>query len=263
MSLANNTSTARPPDASENRLPPKERRKGPYPPAVTLSWRGGDKFRPHPLRRSYAVTARFVGKYGNDAFGASTAVSAAANAHVGALYYKDAFNPIGVKDFNDIRFMQLTTDAEETDELVTTLTTKEDAYVCFKNVQFSEREATLVAFRANAANSTTRVAVYLDGLYADAKVAESDNLPEGWNTTTLSIPPTTGTHTAYLVLLASGKVAFHSVWFGDATAMHSIEDAGHSRSSVVSFDSYDLSGRQLIEQRKGIFIVGGQKILVR
>ena len=199
----------------------------------------------------------------NDAFGASTAVSAAANAHVGAIYYKDAYRPIGVKDFNDIRYIQLTTDAAENDEPVTTLATKEDAYICFKNVQFADREATLVSFRANAANATTQVAVYLDGLTPECKVAESSKLPEGWNTTTLSIPPTTGTHTVYLVMLKAGKVAFHSVWFGDATAVHPLEDSGCSRSSDISSDGYDLSGRRQAEVRMGVFIVGGRKILVR
>ena len=205
----------------------------------------------------------------NDAFGASTAVSAAANAHVGTLFYKDAFSPIGVKDFNDIRYMQLTTDATETDELVTTVATKEDAYVCFKNVQFAEREATLVAFRAKATNTTTRVAVYLDGLAPDCKVAESDALPEGWNTVTLSIPPTTGTHSVYLVMLKSGKVAFHTVWFGDATAIHPIgEDAPApcpDASAGISSPSvcYDLGGRQLSESCKGVVIMDGRKVLVR
>lgn len=204
----------------------------------------------------------------NDAFGASTAVSAAANAHVGTLFYKDAFSPIGVKDFNDIRYMQLTTDAEETDELVTTMTNKEEAYVCFKNVQFGEREANLVAFRANASNATTCVAVYLDGLDANCKVAESDALPEGWNTITLPIPPTTGTHTVYLVMLKSGKVAFHSVWFGDATAIHPVGENAQSPFSDAraaaspSSVCYELSGRQLSEPCRGVVIVNGRKVLV-
>jgi len=193
----------------------------------------------------------------NDPFGASTAVSAAANAHVGTLYYKDAFSPIGVKDFNDIRYMQLSTDTAETDELVTTMTAKEDAYICFKNVQFGEREATLMSVRANAANATTRVAVYFDGLAPHCKVAESDNLPEGWNTTTLSIPPTTGTHTVYLLLLKSGKVAFRSVWFGDATKVPSLEET--SAPSAC----YDLGGCRQTEPRRGIAIINGQKVLVR
>ena len=196
----------------------------------------------------------------NDAFGASTAVSAAANAHVGTLYYKDAFSPIGVKDFNDIRYMQLATDATETDDFVTTYATKEDAYVCFKNVQFAEREATLVAFRANAANTMSRVAVYLDGLAPECKVAESDVLPEGWNTTTLPIPPTTGTHTVYWLVQKSGKVAFHAIWFGDATAARPLESAN---AAPQASSYYDLDGHRLSELRSGIVVMDGRKILVR
>jgi len=204
----------------------------------------------------------------NDAFGASTAVSAAANAHTGTLYYKDAFTPIGVEDFNEIQFMQLSADEEESQSPVTTVATKEGAYVCFKNVQFGEREATLVSVRANAANTTTSIAVYLDGLTSDCKVAESDTLPEGWNTITLPIPATSGTHTVYLVMLKSGKVSFRSVWFGDATTILPPSASSLSPSSLPA-PCYDMSGRLLPEPipgtspKKGIVIASGHKFLIQ
>jgi len=193
----------------------------------------------------------------NDPFGASTAVSAAANAHAGAIYYKDAFSPISVKDFNELQFMQLTADATEADGPFTTYASKEGAYVCFKNVQFAEREATLASLRVKAASTSSRVAVYLDRLAPDCLVATSDALPEGWSTVTLPIPPTAGTHAVYLVMPASGKVAFHSVWFGDAARIAPAVEA------VAAPAAFDLSGRMVEGGQKGIHIVDGRKVLVR
>lgn len=194
----------------------------------------------------------------NDPFGASTAVSAAANAHAGASYYKDAFGRTQVSDFNDIQFMQLSADVSEVDgRPFTTYATKEGAYICFKNVQFADREATQVTVGVMAANTSSRVAVYLDRLTPDCLLAESDALPEGWSTVTLPIPATTGTHAVYLVMPASGKVAFHSVWFGDATRITPAAEADAAPSA------FDLSGRMAGGGQKGILIVDGRKILVR
>ena len=197
----------------------------------------------------------------DDAFGASTAVSAAANAHVGVPYYKDAFKPIAMSDFNDIQFMQLSADGTETDSLVTTLATKEDSYVCFKNVVFDTREATLAFVRVNSAGSSAgRVALYLDGLTPSCKVAESDDLPAGWNTITLPLPATSGTHTVYLVVAKAGKVAFGNFWFGDATGLSPVTSGGAAESSPSRFD---MGGRLLPEPINGVNLVGGRKILIR
>ena len=197
----------------------------------------------------------------DDAFGASTAVSAAANAHVGVPYYKDAFRPIAVSDFNDIQFMQLTTDATETDGPVTTLATKEGAYVCYKNVVFGTREATTVSVRVNSAGTSVgRMALYLDGITPSCRVAESDDLAEGWNTITHPIPATSGTHTVYLVVTKAGKVAFGNVWFGDATGLAPLPADGEAETCPTRFD---LGGRFLTEPVRGINLVDGGKILIR
>lgn len=194
----------------------------------------------------------------NDAFGASTAVSAAANAHINAMFFKDAYATIPLEKFDDICFFMLTENDEE--GIVTTAATREGAYVGWKNVVFGSEGADLAVVRVNASNDKTRFAIAVDGWGSDCIVAVSDTLTQGWNTVNVPMPALTGTHAIYIVMQSGGKLALGDITFGTQTAVKPVQISEQlSTDGVV----YDLSGRVVDISTPGIHIVGGKKVLVR
>ena len=195
----------------------------------------------------------------DDAFGASTAVSAAANAHINALFNKDAFTVIPAEKFDDICFYQLTDD--KTQGTVTTTSSREGAYVGWKNVEFGTEGADMAVVRAYAGNAKTRFAVAVDGWTEECYVAQSDTLPEGWNTASVAMPLLTGTHTIYIVMQGGGKLAVGDISFSQQTAVTPLseEEQPAAETTVV----YDLTGRVADLSAPGIRIVGGKKVLCK
>ena len=191
----------------------------------------------------------------NDAFGASTAMSAAVNAHINALFHKDAYEELPVDAFDDICFFMLTEDKEE--GTVTSPSTREGAFVGWKNVQFGSEGADVAVVRVKAENDKSRFAIAVDGWGSDCIVALSDTLPEGWNTIAVPVPLLTGTHSIYIVMQSGSKMSLGGVSFDKQTlvAPYDEEEYGLPAANVV----YDLNGRVADIHTPGIRIVNGRK----
>lgn len=192
----------------------------------------------------------------NDAFGASTAVSAAANAHINAMFKKDAYTVIPVEKFDDIRFFMLTDDKEQ--GTVTTVATREGAYVGWKNVNFGSEGADVAEVYVKAENDKSRFALCLDGWGSNCVVAMSDTLEQEWHTYSLPVPCITGTHTVYVVMESGSKIALGDISFGNRTSVEPQQTPEQSDPAI-----YDLSGRVADLATPGIRIVKGKKVWVR
>lgn len=195
----------------------------------------------------------------NDAFGASTAVSAAANAHINAMFHKDAFSGIPLNKFDDIRFFMLTDDKEQ--GIVTSESTREGAFVGWKNVAFGSDGADLAVVRAYAGNAKSRFAIAVDGWGTDCIVAMSDTLPEGWNTISVPMPNLTGMHAVYIVMQSGAKLALGDITFGTQTVVKPFDECNQLLDDASI--AYDLNGRMADVTTPGIRIVGGKKRLIR
>ena len=194
----------------------------------------------------------------DDAFGASTAVSAAANAHINAMFHKDAFSTIPLEKFDDICFFMLTNDEEQ--GTVTTAATREGAYVGWKNVDFGSAGADMAAVRVNAQNDKTTFALAVDGWGSNHTVALSDTLQQGWNTVLVPMPLLTGTHAIYVVMQTGGKMSLGDIIFGTQTIVRPLAPTDQPAATGIA---YDLGGRVADISSPGIRIVDGKKVMIR
>ncbi len=154
----------------------------------------------------------------NDAFGGSTAVSAAFNAHINRVFQKDAFSEIGAAAFDDIQFTQISdtqTDGQTPETVGNALT---NGYLCFKNVSFGSNVASHLLVRAYAGKSRSRIVVYVDSLADNCKIATSAFLKsKTWADYDLTLDSClTGTHDIYVQFVNTG-IQFHYMRFTSAS----------------------------------------------
>lgn len=192
-------------------------------------------------------------------FSASTAVSVAFNAHVNRLFNKPAFEPISVKFFDDIRGLQLQSDAAE--GTVTTASIA-NAHLGFRNVDFGSDKATAIGLRVNATSSRSRIVVYVDSIAESQLIARSELLEREWTDIALDLSQElTGKHTIFLAFEGTG-VQIASFRFASMTNGIEATEVGtrDEQSSAV----YDLQGRRVnATSNKGLYIRNGKKYLIK
>ena len=86
----------------------------------------------------------------NDAFGSSTAVSVAFNAHVNRQFCKSAASGLEARYFDELQFTQLDDVLADGDTPNTTPTALSNGHVCFRNVDFGEEGLNKAIVRINA-----------------------------------------------------------------------------------------------------------------
>ncbi len=196
--------------------------------------------------------------FSNDAFGASTAVSVAFNAHVNRLFTKDAYDYIYAQYFDDIQFMQLSaTHDDDADSANTTAAT--DGYIAFTNVVFGSTSATAALLRAATTGATGSVHIYLDTISPAMLIGTVPVSATTWDTYTIDITPTTGTHTVYLVPAGDGGVQMRFLRFTNSS--DGIQPLARQQERPAPQGTYNLLGQALPHTMKGINIVNGKKVV--
>lgn len=197
-----------------------------------LSWIGKNAFHAFQNRNSAGVTwSKWLTKTAenfkdgdaditNDAFGASTAVSAAANAHVNALFHKNAYAIVGVEHFDDIKWMQISGVSTSSNAYQTTFGLK-DSYIAFKNVDFENNVADLLHVYLCANTSRAKIAVYVDSVTETSRIGISDGfVSREWSNVSIKTIPVSGVHTLYLVVQGSGGVSISNFSFSSTRFLY-------------------------------------------
>ncbi len=199
--------------------------------------------------------------FSDDAFGASTAVSVAFNAHVNRKFFKSAFSSLKAELFDDIKFMQLSaTEDDVAGERNTTRAT--GGYIAFANVDFGDEAATQALLRLYSVNEASAYYLYVDKVSENSKIGSLTTMSAGWNTYSIDITPTTGTHTVYAVPESTNGVMFRYVRFTNSSdGIEKVESAKETPSAKKG--TYNLLGQRLSIPIKGINIIDGRKVLVR
>lgn len=192
----------------------------------------------------------------NDAFGASTAVSVAFNAHVNRQFNKSAADGLDAIYFDDIRFMQLDDDMADGNTPNTTPSALTNGYICFRNVDFGNEGLNNAIARVNATASRSYLKLYVDSISDESFLGRSEGfLPKAWQDVTIkSSRPVTGVHDVYVQVSGTG-VQFHNIHFtGDGsginTALTSRKNPMSLAGPVLNIEcdqestlkSYDLAG---------------------
>lgn len=218
-----------------------------------------------------------------EAFGNSTCLSAAFNAHLGVVDQHNAYEPIQAEHFNFIKSANIA-DAGNTDDGTGMASGMKNAnYVGYKNVDFGTDSAKYVTIRASYSRITAKLNVYLDApndeegtllcTLAGDEEGASTNI---WDTFTKTLNvPVSGIHNIYMVATGTSNVKLFSVnWFqflSDAV-IDGIATVHNSQSTIHNNAVYDLSGRRILNSQpstsnsqlnKGIYIINGKKILVK
>lgn len=159
----------------------------------------------------------------NDAFGSSTAVSVAFNAHVNRQFSKNAIDGLEAINFDDIRFTQLADDKEDGNTPNTTPSAVKDGYVCFRNVDFGSQGLDKAIVRVNATAGRSYVKVYTDSISETTLLGRSTGfLSQEWQDAEIALDRTlSGTHDVFVQFSGTG-VQFHNVKFANASAVHNV-----------------------------------------
>ena len=212
----------------------------------------------------------------NDAFGASTAVSAAFNAHVNRKFAKPASEGLLPEHFDDLSFMLL--ERGDDGRTVTSPSTRTKAYIVFRNVDFGAGGLDRVMLRLNATASRSFAQVYIDGL-ADANLAgrTAGFLKKEWADVPVDLEtPLTGVHDVYVMFSGAG-VQLAEVSFGTQAGVDAVAASAVSvkvDGSMVVVDTCEPAvltvhsvfgllertlevgvGRTLVELSKGLKII--------
>lgn len=194
-----------------------------------------------------SVEGNEIKDFSNDAFGASTAVSAAFNSHVNRSFTKDAYSCITADMMDDIKWWQLSTRKP-----MTTDKGKEGAWLCFHNVKFPQSGATSVRLSGSGAEGAI-LAIYADRISPETLLARFDDLSDPTEEYRCDLPhDVTGPHTIYVVSEGSAPASFGSMIFDASNSITTVvEDAaktgifdlhGHSYDSVPSRGIYIING---------------------
>lgn len=208
-----------------------------------------------------------VKSFANDPFGASTAVSVAFNAHVNRVFHKDAYSTLGAEIFDDIRNMQISETNNDGD--TPNATRAKNGWICFKNVQFGDVDgATQCELRLYASSEGSTYAVYIDKISEETKLGTVTNMTKGWDTYTIDIPQTTGSHKVFAVTDNDSYTMFHSIRFDNLTSgVNEVYENEYEYENGNKYDDniYNLAGQRISSSTgyKGIVIKHGKKIMVQ
>ncbi|MCR4922170.1 MAG: carbohydrate-binding protein [Bacteroidaceae bacterium] len=158
-----------------------------------------------------------------ESFGNSTCLSAAFNAHLGAVDKHDAYKRIEAEHFNFLRgAARGTAPAEEGSEtdVATTMGSIQNAkYVGFRDVDFGTKPASHILLRANMLRTASRLRVYADHPTKGTlltTIATTDAEAQGqWGLITKELDfPIEGMHDIYLVGYGNSGIALADIdWF--------------------------------------------------
>lgn len=185
-----------------------------------------------------------------EAFGNSTCLSAAFNAHLGALNNRDAYEKMEIEQFNFIRNANVVTNGSDEDGSGVTENMKNNNCIGYRNVDFGDKAASHIDLRAFINRTTTKVNVYMDA--PDTKtgtllctVTSTDGAGiSTWDTFSKPLlQPVTGYHNIYFVVTGTSGANLATLnWFrfrsentifGDMT-----NNAGVVTSSLSDVDDY-------------------------
>ncbi len=175
----------------------------------------------------------------NDAFGSSTAVSVAFNAHVNRQFSKSASEGLEAVYFDDIQFMQIDNDMADGSTPNTTASALTNGYICFRNVDFGADGLNKAIVRVKATASRSFVKLYVDSISNETLLGRSDgSLAKEWQDATIkSDRNITGVHDVYVQFSGTG-VQFHNLHFEN-------EGAGVNTALTDLKNPMSLNGRVL------------------
>lgn len=176
----------------------------------------------------------------NDAFGSSTAVSVAFNAHVNRQFSKSAAEGLEAMHFDEIQFMQLDDVLADGETPNTTPSALTNAHICFRNVEFGNDGLNKALLRLNATAGRTFVKVYADSISDKTLLGRNTGfLSKGWQDVAVDLDRTlTGVHDVYVEFSGTG-VQFHKARF-------TADGAGVGGIVAEEKSPMSLSGRELI-----------------
>lgn len=174
----------------------------------------------------------------NDAFGASTAVSVAFNAHVNRQFSKNAIAGLEAVNFDDIQFTQIDDKLEDGDTPATTPSGVKDGFICFRNVDFENKGIHKAAVRVNATAGRSYIKVYTDSISDKTLLGRSEGfLTTEWQTADIELDRViTGVHDVFVQFSGTG-VQFHNMKF--------IEDTGVKNVVADQECAMNLNGHEL------------------
>ena len=191
----------------------------------------------------------------NDAFGASTAVSVAFNAHVNHMFSKNAFSTNPAACFDDLKFMQL---SEEDGDTCAVLNLR-DGYAGFRRVDFGDSGAQNVVLRVNATQSRTKLIVYADSVVADRRLGDTGFITMGqWQDKTIKLSERlTGKHTLYFVTTNAGAKLHDFRFFADADGISALVPDRPENAGIYTINGMKVSNNSDIKALpRGLYVVG-------
>ena len=220
-----------------------------------------------------------------EAFGNSTCLSAAFNAHLGVMEKHSAYDSIQAENFFFIKNADIFDSGNADDGSGEVSNMKNANYVGYKNVDYGTDSATYITVRANFMRSVSTLNVYADApdsekgtLLLTLSGNDDDAELNMWKSYSKAlVVPITGVHNIYLVASGTNNVKLLSVnWFQfqSESVIDGIESIHNSQFIIHNNNTaiYDMSGRRISnfqlstfnsQLKKGIYIVGGKKILVK
>lgn len=157
-----------------------------------------------------------------EAFGNSTCLSAAFNAHLGVVDQHNAYEPIQAEDFNFIKSANVVDKGNTDDNTGMVSNMRNNQSVGYRHVNFGSKYATHITLRAHLLRSTSRLKVYVDApdtkngtLLCTVSRADADNGANTWCTYTKALTiPVIGDRNIYLVASGTSNVDLLSLnWF--------------------------------------------------
>lgn len=176
----------------------------------------------------------------NDAFGSSTAVSVAFNAHVNRMFSKKATEGLDAMYFDDIQFTQLDNVLDDGVTPNTTPSSQTNGYICFRNVDFGNGGLNEAIVRASTDGSRSFIRLYADSISDVSLLGRNRGfLTKGWEDVPIQLDRTlTGVHDVY-VQFVGRDIKFHNIRF-------SVGDSGVEEISCTEASSMRLQGSELI-----------------
>ena len=198
----------------------------------------------------------------NDAFGASTAVSAAFNARVNRLFNKNAYALNPATGFDDLKFAQLSDEDGDTCAVMNL----RDGYVGFRRVDFGDRGAQDVVLRVNATQSRTKLIVYADSVVADRRLGDTGFITKGqWQDKTIKLSGRlTGKHTLYFVTTNAGAKLRDFRFFADADGISALIPDKSGNVGIYTINGMKISNNGDVKALpSGLYLVSSHGKVVK
>ena len=198
----------------------------------------------------------------NDAFGASTAVSVAFNAHVNRRFAKSVSEGLQPEYFDDIKFAQLTEDSSEGRVTTPALS---GGWICFRNVDFGQDGISSLDLRLKATKARSFVQVYVDELTDDGLMGRNSGFLTRGDWSDVVVPfksGVTGVHDVYIRFSGEGVQVGGIKSTGSSSGVDSPEAVIGEIGSVYNLRGIRV-GSSMDGLAPGIYISGGHKILKR